>query len=217
MVGNDLCPNARASLGKTDPKGVRQTPGVAMPSPGAVICRVLGLCGCPRGSGCGRRAREPALAQTMIQPTGRIISEELLDTMRKTFPNKAFSAPPASLLLASNLQALVTTTKAGGFVFPFPKVGVPGAQRAQDSILAPESNTEAASKAPGHVQLQPATSGLQTSGAGYIQNIQAKLPKESLKQIHGSEHTRCRVLGITACTAKEFTLPDSSSYRIWSM
>lgn len=158
----------------------------------------------------------------MIQPTGRIISEELLDTMRKTFPNKAFSAPPASLpqpqlLLASNLQALVTTTKAGAFVFPFPKVSIPGAQRVQDSILAPESNTEAANKAPGHVQLQPATSGLQTSGAAYIQNIQARLPKEPLKQIHGSEHTRCRVLGMTACTAKEFTLPDSSPYRMWSM
>lgn len=193
-----------------------------MPSPGAVILRGAGPLGCPKGSGCGRGAREPALAQTMIQPTGRIISEELLDTMRKTFPNKAFSAPPASLpqpqlLLASNLQALVTTTKAGGFVFSFPKVSIPGAQRAQDSILAPESNTEAANKAPGHVQLQAATSGLQTSGAGYIQNIQTWLPKESLKQIYGSEHTRCRVLGITACTAKEFTLSDSSSYRIWSM
>lgn len=138
-------------------------------------------------------AREPALAQTMIQPTGRIISEELLDTMRKTFPNKVFSAPPASLpeprlLLASNLQALVTTTKVGVFVFPFPKLSIPGAQHTQDSI-----------KAPGHVQLQPAASGLQTSGAGYTQNIQARLPKESLKQIPGSEHTRCRLLRITAC------------------
>lgn len=112
-------------------------------------------------------AREPALAQTMIQPTGRIISEELLDTMRKTFPNKAFSAPPASLPQpASNLEALVTTTKVGVFVFSFPEVSVPGAQWAQNSILAPERNTEAANKAPGLVQLQPATSGLQTSGAG---------------------------------------------------
>lgn len=195
---------------------------MVIPSPGVWSCGVLGPCGCPKGAGFGRRAREPALAQTMIQPTGRIISEELLDTMRKTFPNKAFSPPPASLpqprlLLESNLQAPVTTTNVGVFVFPFPKVSIPGAQRAQDSILAPESNTEAANKAPGHVQLQPAISGLQTSGAGYTQNIQARLPKASLKQIHGSEHTRCRVLGITACTAEELSLPDSSSHRIWSM
>jgi len=33
----------------------------------------------------------------MIQPTGRIISEELFDTMRKSFPNKVFSPPPARL------------------------------------------------------------------------------------------------------------------------
>lgn len=112
----------RASLGKAAPKGVRRQPGVVIPSPGAWSCGVLGPCGCPKGAGCGRRAREPALAQTMIQPTGRIISEELLDTMRKTFPNKAFSPPPASLpqprlLLGSNLQAPVTT-KVRCFCFP---------------------------------------------------------------------------------------------------
>lgn len=174
MVGNDLSTNARipvSFLGESSPQRVGETARGGYSKQGLGSCDPggAGPCGCPWGSGCGR-SPEPALAQTMIQPTGRIISEELLDTMRKTFPNKAFSAPPASLPQPGSCSGVTSGLRSpqqqSVFLFSPSQGERSWAQRAQDPILAPRSNTEAANKAPGHVQLQPAISWLQTSGAG---------------------------------------------------
>lgn len=134
-----------------------------MPSPGAVILRGAGPLWMPQGLRMRLRGPRASTGPDDDSAHRKDHLRRIVGHNEENFPKQSVLSttclpPSAQLLLASNLQALVTTTKVGGFVFPFPKVSIPGAQQTQDSILAPESNTEAANKAPGHVQLQAATS-----------------------------------------------------------